>query len=151
MHPGVTDEAFLKDLEENVYCCLKHSSVEGIGVFAIRDIPKDTNPFRGCRKVSWRTIPAEHILNNSRINDDVKELVNRYYVTEHEMMHIPDHGFNDINISYFVNHSENPNMRVEEYDDRIEFFAVRDIEKGEELLADYRMYIDEQAAFIPSQ
>ena len=42
----MTKEELLKELGTNTYLMLKPSPIEGIGVFAIRDIPK------GCRDIS---------------------------------------------------------------------------------------------------
>src|SRR3989338_4757377 len=40
----------LRDLREKTYCRLQPSSIHGIGVFAIRDIPKGTDPFQSCKE-----------------------------------------------------------------------------------------------------
>ena len=39
---NATREHMLNHLRQNIYCRLKPSPVHGIGVFAIRDIPKTT-------------------------------------------------------------------------------------------------------------
>ena len=38
---------------KNTYCRLKPSKIEGVGVFAIRDIPKNINPFKGIVNQKW--------------------------------------------------------------------------------------------------
>jgi len=36
----------IKNLENDIYCRIKPSKKHGVGVFAIRDIPKGINPFK---------------------------------------------------------------------------------------------------------
>ena len=38
---------------KNTYCRLKPSKIEGVGVFAVRDIPKNINPFEGIKNQRW--------------------------------------------------------------------------------------------------
>jgi SET domain-containing protein len=47
--------------------------------------------------------------------------------------------FNVITPSWYLNHSDNPSAYS---DDQYSFFALRDIEKGEELTLDYRTYME---------
>ncbi len=42
----MTKEELIKHLKNDVYCRLGVSKISGIGVIAIKDIPKGTNPFR---------------------------------------------------------------------------------------------------------
>ena len=46
----MTKEELLKELSEEIYAVLKPSPVHGIGVFALRDIPK------GCRNIFSKNI-----------------------------------------------------------------------------------------------
>ena len=46
-------------------------------------------------------------------------------------------SFNELTISWYVNHSENPDLAA---DSKYRFYALRDIAAGEELTADYRTY-----------
>ena len=39
-------QTILEHLKNNIYCRLKPSKIHGVGVFAIRNIPKNTNPFK---------------------------------------------------------------------------------------------------------
>ena len=60
---NLKEKLILKRLEK-VYCRLAPSPIHGIGVFAIKDIPKGTNPFGG----SFMAQEAI-IVNKSKIND----------------------------------------------------------------------------------
>ena len=138
----MTQKEFLADLEKNVYCRLRQSSVHGIGVFAIRDIPRDTNPFAGARVEQWSAIPLALVMDDLRIVPEVKDVVRALYVTEDNALYFPDHGLNDVNISYFLNHSIAPNIRAKEQDGEFRFITLRKIKKEEELFVDYRTYSD---------
>ncbi len=143
--PMVKTFNFIKDLEGNIYCRLRPSSVEGVGVFAIRDIPKGTNPFQGCREVTGGSIPLRELMTQKTISEEVKQLVKDLYVVENGMVFFPHHSLNDVDIGFFVNHSDTPNLEVLKGGE--EFIANRDIEKGEELFADYGTYGDRQNKF----
>lgn len=132
---------FTKDLENNIYCRLQPSNVHGVGVFAIRDIPKDVDPFNGCRKVKWFKIPRREIMSNDKISDEVKKLAAELYAIKDGFLYFPSHSLNDVNISYFINHSDSPNLEVVREGE--DFITKRYVEKGEELFADYRTYTDE--------
>jgi hypothetical protein len=48
-------------------------------------------------------------------------------------------NFNSLTVSWYLNHSNEPNVGC---DKQFDFFALRDIEPGEELTADYSSYSD---------
>jgi len=137
----MTKKELIEDLEKNIYCRLQPSPAHGIGVFAIRDIPKGVNPFLGSRAPKWRNFKCEDIMSNPCISFEVKEYMRAVYPIRKGILRLPLHSLNAVDISYFLNHSDIPNMgSIDESDD---FIALRDIQKGEELFADYRMYSDE--------
>ncbi|MDE2019257.1 MAG: SET domain-containing protein-lysine N-methyltransferase [Patescibacteria group bacterium] len=136
-------QALIKDLEENVYCRLRPSSVSGVGVFAIRDIPKGINPFKNFLSFHFSDLDPELVFNNDRIDPAVKELVNDMYGIGDGRLNLWQGGLNGIDISFFMNHSEkNPNMLSKESGEY--FITAREIKKGEELFADYGVYAENQ-------
>ncbi len=137
---NLSKEDLIKDLENNIYCRLKSSPIQGIGVFAIRDIPKGTNPFIGFREINYIEIPVEEIFSNNKISDEVKNLVTDLYAVQNGQISLPNHSLNEVDIGYFMNHSETPNMEAIESGSA--FVAKKDIKKGEELTSDYRTYSD---------
>jgi SET domain-containing protein len=128
----------ISDLEQNIYCRIKPSSVAGVGVFAIRDIPKGTNPFKMFKEGDFVEADAKEIFDNLNIPQTVKELINDMYVVEEEKIYLNSFGLNSINISSLLNHSNNPNM--ETTDGAENFIALRDIKTGEELFVNYYTY-----------
>ena len=49
---AITKKEILNNLK-NTYCRLKASKIQGVGIFAVREIPKGKNPFFGLRKQKW--------------------------------------------------------------------------------------------------
>ncbi|TSC78507.1 MAG: Uncharacterized protein G01um101433_172 [Parcubacteria group bacterium Gr01-1014_33] len=141
----MTIQELIQDLEKNVYCRLNRSSVEGIGVVAIRDIPKGTNIFTGVKKNRWKSIPVDAVLRNKKIIKEVKEMILSFYAVEAGVIYFPDQSLNELDISFYLNHSDTPNVEFVEKSDI--FITARSIKKGEELFADYRTYSDE---YMPS-
>lgn len=136
----MTQKEFLDDLRKNIYCRLQPSRIHGIGIFAIRDIPKGTDPFCGSRVPRWRATSLKKLSADSTISDEVKEFALAIYSVRGDTFYFPDHSLNAIDISYFLNHSSHPNVGARA--DGNKFVALRIIKKGEELLSDYRTYTD---------
>jgi SET domain-containing protein len=135
-----TVKKIIKDLEDNIYCRLRPSKIQGVGVFAIKKIPKGTKIFEGVRKIKFINISPKIIFQNKKINPAVKKMVKDFFVIFEKELYLPNCSLNKIDISFYVNHSENPNIAAK--DGEI-FFAIRNIKKGEEITANYKEYCDE--------
>jgi SET domain-containing protein len=132
-------ESLIKELINSTFIMLKPSSVGGVGVFAIRDIPK------GCRNMfseadpeeKWITIPRADV---EALPEHARFLVENYCLFDEVNYFVPEKGFKKMDLSLFINHSEQPNIiSVNEG----EFFeTIRDIKTGEELLIDYGEIVD---------
>jgi SET domain-containing protein len=131
-----TVEEFLNSLAD-VYCRLKPSKY-GIGVFAIRKIPKGTNPFIGC--FDGEFIEIEKDIIDSLQDKEVKQYIIDLAPLQDEKFFVPSCGLQRVDLSFFLNHSKEPNM-IEE-GEGVDFIAARDIEIGEELTVDYTTYDD---------
>jgi len=127
-----------KDILErikNTYCKLKASSIQGVGVFAIRDIPENINPFFGIPDQKWLRFSMDDL---GEIDNNIMEMIADFFVIEKdETINIPEYGLNGMDMSFFVNHSDTPNLVSQEgrY-----FFTARKIKKGEELTVGYDAY-----------
>ena len=130
MHP------FTKDLLENVFCRINASPIHGVGVFAIRPIPKGVNPMKEKRHADFVEIPVAEIKDNPDISEPLKRLVLDMCPEHDGVFDTPPFSLNEIGLSYYLNHSMTPNMTEEDG----EFVASRNIAEGEELTVDYGTY-----------
>jgi SET domain-containing protein len=127
-------EELLKELTSNSFVTIKPSPIEGIGVFAIRDIPL------GCRNMFSKPTPGDTWISLTKAEVEAlprhaRALVENYCLFDRTCYFVPDHGFKKIDLSLFLNHSDAPNiMSVNDGD---YFEALQDIKTGEELLIDY--------------
>jgi SET domain-containing protein len=130
----MTKEQLLNELNHFTYVVLKPSQLEGVGVFAVKDIPK------GCLNMFSKPDPAdEWILVSKREVESMpphaRFMIENYCLFDADNYFVPSHGFKKMDVSLFINHSDMPNIRS--IDDGDYFEAIRDIKAGEELLVDY--------------
>lgn len=125
----------------NSYTRLRPSKKErGVGVFAIRDIPKGTNIFRDDPA---NMIPIDRDVI-SDIEPERKELYDDFCVITPEKYLSPK-SFNCLTVSWYVNEpnaddpKESPNVRCTGHPD-YHFIAIKDIKRDDELLVDYSTY-----------
>ncbi len=131
----------LENLKSNIYCRLKQSPIHGVGLFAIRDIPKGVNPLRGCRPINWIGFDEKELKN---LDPAINKLVHDLCAMEDGKMWLPDFSLNGVDISFFINNSsENPNLEVVDSDETngdYMYITTREIKSGEELMIDYSTY-----------
>lgn len=122
----------LEYINNTTYCRLKSSSIHGVGVFAIKKIPKGINPFPSAPDYEAITVSKKDLKN---LDPEMKKLLFDLLVFDGDTVDIPVKGLNNLDVSFYLNHSKNPNLKYA--DDREGFISLRDIEVGEELTADY--------------
>lgn len=121
---------------KNTYCRLQPSKIEGVGVFAIRDIPKGKSPFLGTKKQAWHKF---HISELKKLGKEILSLIDSFFVIhKNGVVYISDSCLNGMDISYFLNDSKKPNIKT--IDDGANFVTLRKIKKGEELTVAYATY-----------
>jgi SET domain-containing protein len=126
---------------DGVYTRIGRSRTHGVGVLAIRDIPKGTLVFRGeSERVTWVSRAAVR-----RLPAAVRGLYEDFGMVWRDQLAVPP-SLNRLSVGWYVNHSDRPN--VEAGDDG-RFRALRRIRAGEELTADYRTFVDEALPFRP--
>ena len=127
-------------LKNDIYCRIGVSSINGVGVIAIKDIPKGTNPFKNLSNKK-DTIVTLYDNNLKDIDSNVVKLVKDFFGNNGHYDVLYD-GPNCINISYYMNHSTKPNVSIlpsnsYEYCD---FITNTFIKKGVELTINYNDY-----------
>lgn len=131
-----TKKQFLASLS-HVYCRLAPTK-NGVGVVAIRTIPKGTDPFKNCDPFGDVLTIPEGELESARVPAEAKELVRDFCALQDGVYFVPDYGIDAIDKSYFLNHSKKPNVVTKDKGET--FVASRVIKKGEELTANYDNY-----------
>jgi SET domain-containing protein len=116
-----------------VFTRLRPSPIHGVGVFAILDIPKGTYIFNGDNsKMVW---VDKCVIDEQDV--EIKKLYDDFCIIKGNKYYCPD-NFNNLNVGWYLNESkENPNVGC---DDNYEFYALKDIKKGEELTMDYSSF-----------
>jgi SET domain-containing protein len=134
----MTKEALLSQLKNDTYVVLKPSGIHGIGVFAIKHIPK------GCRNIfstgvgEWIKVPIAEV---ELLPAPSKDLIETYCLFDEENYYVPDYGFKLMDLVNYLNHSKNPNI-ISVNDGEI-FEAITEIQPGEELLINYGQIVGE--------
>jgi hypothetical protein len=131
--------------DSDCYTRLMPSQIHGIGVFAIRDIPKGTNIFKDdMSEMLW--VDAQSAIVKS---GEIRRLYDDFCIQHKEKYGCPN-GFNNLTVAWYINEplaGQEPNVVCDgDYD----FFAARDIRAGEELTIDYSTYNDKSEIGITS-
>jgi len=133
-------EEVINHLSNNIKTKIGVSSIDGIGVFAIRDIMEGDDVF-----IPWKFESGMYIIPNNRLDDipkEVVELMDMYFINEEcgykvirlfKGFNFLFHGTSFCN-SAFPN-EENVNISTKG-------IALRDIKAGEEILEWYTQNID---------
>ena len=127
----MTHEELLQILKD-VYLQLRPSSVHGIGVFAIRDIPKGCRDMFSKEEGHWMKIPLNEV---EKMPDHLKKLIENYFLFDEQFYYVEKSGFKKPDLCYFLNHSDKPN--IISVNDGEFFEALTNIKAGEELFIDY--------------
>ena len=127
----------LKELSQNTFVMLRPSAVQGIGVFAIRDISKGQRQLFSQDKSEWIKIPKEEV---EMLPEHSRFLVENHCLYDDDNYFVPEYGFKMIDPVIYLNHADIPNViSINEGED---FEALRDIKSGEELFIDYGEIVD---------
>lgn len=117
-----------------VYARLQASKIHGIGVFAIRNIPKGTYVFpQDDEELVW--INKRELVG---LSAELRKLYDDFCVIKGDLYGCPS-DFNKLTPTWYFNESQTPNVAS---DKEFRFFATRLVKKGEELTVDYDSYSD---------
>lgn len=124
---------------DGVYARIGLSKIHGVGAIAIRRIDKGALVFRG---ESERTVWVSRAALK-KLPTELRALYEDFGMVDGKRLGVPA-NLNRLSVGWYVNHSAEPNVAAGE-DGR--FCALRRIEAGEELTADYRTFCDEPLPF----
>jgi len=140
----ITKDSLLNHLQNGLFIRIKKSGVHGVGLFAVRDIPKGTNPFQSLLKTEYIEFTQEELEN--ALPKNTYEMIDAYSARDENFIYIPTHGFNPIDLPYLINHSDEPNVATDVEGEH--FVTLRDIKEGEELFSDFSTYHDGNEHYI---
>lgn len=121
-------QAIAEHLNATVKCYLAPSEIEGVGVFALRDISKGQK--LGCQDITRKVFELH---NWHYVQEDVADLIEKRWPGAKEGQEFL-HPNCDAHLILYMNHSDEPN-----YDPKTDM-ALRDIKKGEEITENYGKY-----------
>lgn len=127
----------MNELHHSTYAMIQPSPIHGIGVFAIRDIPKGTKDIFSKEMGEWIKVSRAEV---DALPPHSKQLVETHCLFDEDYYYLPDYGFKKLDIVIFLNHADTPN--IISVNDGVYFEAIRDIAAGEELLIDYGTIVD---------
>ena len=118
---------------DNVYCKLKPSPIHGVGIFAIKDIPENINPFKDSYLgQDGITLDKNDILYKN-LEDEKKKLLEDYHPTNKSNIQYISGYPNQLIWTNYLNYiyDDRANMKLLENG---EWITTKKINKGEELL-----------------
>jgi uncharacterized protein len=121
-----------------VYTRLKPSKIHGVGVFAIRDIPKGVSLFadEAEQNIEDNWVDKKEV---AKLDPEIQKLYADFSPITDDKYNCPK-SYDLITVGYYVNHSPRPNVVS---NNGGSFTTLRKIKKGEEITADFRTYSDE--------
>jgi SET domain-containing protein len=140
-HPGNLKNRLHQHLKNEVYCKLGVSTIHGVGVFALREIPKGTLPLQSMVSRKEKKFSRTKL---KEIPKSVRKHLADFCLIESGRVFVPEIGMNAVNISIYLNHSKTPNLGFNKQD---VLEALRDVARGEELTIDYDLSFGEEHVF----
>lgn len=136
-------DIFLDHLKNDIYCRIGVSSIQGVGVIAIKDIPYGIMPFKSLNPNKNDIVSVSiNELKTKGVHENVIKIACDFFGgTGKNTCDMYHYGPNDMNISYYLNHSIDNNLDVIVTSDiYYGFITNRDIKMGEELFINYQHY-----------
>jgi SET domain-containing protein len=131
----MTKKELLENFRNHIYCRIMPSPIHGVGVFAIRKIPKGINPFVGAPKEEYIPLTVKEVAS---LDPAVQRMVKDFCFFRDEVYWSSPHGLYHLDMVYFLNHSDNPNLETRGE----EFYTMREIDVDEELTDDYHTFCE---------
>jgi len=136
-----TKKKIIEHLEEEVFCKLGISPIHGIGVFAIKPIPKGINPLKSYIRSREIDVSKKDI---KHLPKGVRNQIDMFCYYDRRSVSIPVNGLNSFDLAVFLNHSQRPHLRFKKNGTLI---SLMNIAEGEELFIDYDISFGEKHYF----
>ena len=129
-------KARLMQLLKNSYVRLAPSDTHGVGIRAVRYIPQGVFPMPGVSNPNTIHLSKEEVAS---LHPTTQKMIDDFWIVEDNgEYHVSEKGVNDLDIRFYINHSETPNVKeVNTGNSFHEFITLRPIKAGEELLLNY--------------
>jgi hypothetical protein len=139
---SISRARLIKNLKDDVYCRIGISKLlpDQVGVIAIRTIPTGVNPFKTPdRHYNTKTIQVTN-QDLTDVPSATRQMINDFYQPDEETSEYPvnANGLNALDISFYLNHSDTPNLEV--YHAPGEYYGfrtIRAVKPNEELTYRY--------------
>lgn len=140
------------NLRNHSFCRIGVSRINGVGVIAVKKIPEKTSVFLKCNQKSFGggLFFSEQELS-SFLEKETVLLIKRFIAKdENNNYYVPSQGGNSIDVSFYLNHAEDPNLKSG-FDSRSKeefssLFTTKEVEEGEELTINYFKEFGKEAA-----
>ena len=136
-----TKKKIIQHLQTEVFCKLGISPIHGIGVFAIRPIPKGINPLKSYIRMREIDVPKKDIKD---LPKGVRSQIDMFFYYNRKTVSIPVNGLNSFDLAVYLNHSKQPNLRFKKVG---VLESLKAIKQGEELFIDYDISFGEKHYF----
>jgi hypothetical protein len=143
-------QKLLNNIKNKTYVRIGISKVDktGVGVIAIKDIPKDKNPFEYSNKKHGHCSANTKLIDVNKyemgdFSPGVKKMIIDFFDPDDENNYsIPLYGLNSLDISYYLNTSKTPNLKIYKCSSCKQycFKTLKKINKNNELLINYDEY-----------
>ena len=115
-----------------VYCKIQPSEINGVGLFAIRKIPKGVDPFNNTYMAHDSFMIDKNEIKNQPV--EIKKILEDYWPSNNNKLIVLPKYPNQIVLTNYLNYTNNnPNIKFNEFG---KWETLKDIEIGEELLED---------------
>jgi hypothetical protein len=127
----------LRRVLADCFCQLQPSAIHGVGVFAIRKIPKGRDPLRTLAKYATTNVVRVTEDELATLQPKLAALIRALFVPTADKLYVPTSGLNVIHMCAYISYATRPNLRT---NDGAHFIANREIRPGEVLTVDCRSY-----------
>jgi SET domain-containing protein len=127
----------LHRLKTHAFCRIQPSKTNGVGVFAVKDIPANTYPWHS---PNHHLTYGTHLYSNeelAELDEPIRKMLYDYNLKSEEGLLLYPHELEVMHITQFLNASKDPNLDFLVKKDG-KFITNREIKAGEELTVDYK-------------